>query len=104
MVIEKILRYAIFIVFGFIAQLIDGGVGMGYGVSLTSLLLTIGFTTAVASASTHFAEIFTTFFSGVSHYKFGNFNKKIFTYLTVGGVLGGVLGAFTAVKLQNLSG
>ncbi len=80
---EKFLRYFIVAIFAFIAQLIDGGIGMGYGVSLTSLLLSIGFGTAMASAAVHMSEIFTTLFSGVSHFKFGNFDKKIFTYLAV---------------------
>lgn len=100
---EKFLRYFIVAIFAFIAQLIDGGIGMGYGVSLTSLLLSIGFGTAMASAAVHMSEIFTTLFSGVSHFKFGNFDKKIFTYLAVSGVIGGAVGAYTAVKFQDIS-
>lgn len=100
---EKFLRYLILIVFAFIAELIDGGLGMGYGVSLTTLLLSIGFTTALASASVHISEVFTTFISGISHFKAGNFDKKTFKYLTITGVFGGILGAYTAVKLQDLS-
>lgn len=100
---EKFLRYIILAIFAFIAELIDGGLGMGYGVSLTTFLLSIGFTTAIASASVHISEIFTTLISGVSHFKLGNFDKKIFTYLTITGVIGGVLGAYSAVKLQNLN-
>src|SRR3989338_9519548 len=102
--VEKVVKYGLLILFGFVAQMIDGGLGMGYGVSLTTLLLSLGFTSALASASTHISEIFTTFASGVSHFKFGNFDKKIFTYLTISGVVGGVVGAYTAVKLQQFSG
>ena len=101
--VEKILKYVLLILFGFLAQLVDGGLGMGYGISLTTLLLSIGFATALASASVHIAEIFTSFASGVSHFKLGNFDRKIFTYLTVSGVIGGVLGAYSAVKLQNIA-
>ncbi len=100
---EKFVRYIILVIFAFIAELIDGGLGMGYGVSLTTLLLSIGFGTAIASALVHFSEVFTTLISGISHFKLGNFDKKIFTYLIAGGILGGVLGAYLAVKLQNLT-
>lgn len=100
---EKFLRYVIVLIFAFVAELIDGGLGMGYGVSLTSLLLSVGVGTAVASASVHMSELFTTFISGVSHFKMGNFNKKIFTYLTVSGVVGGSLGAYLAVIFQDVS-
>ena len=100
--VEKTLRYAILVIFAFLAELIDGGLGMGYGVSLTSLLLSIGLGTALASASVHISEVFTTLISGVSHFKLGNFDKKIFIYLTITGVFGGVLGAYVAVKLQDV--
>lgn len=98
---EKILRYLLIVLFGFVAQLVDGSLGMGYGVTSTSLLLSVGFGTALASAIVHFSEIFTTFASGVSHFKFGNVDKKIFKYLAISGVIGGALGAFLSVKLQN---
>lgn len=100
---EKFLKYFIVLIFAFIAQLIDGGIGMGYGVSLTSLLLSIGFGTAMASAAVHITEIFTTLVSGASHFKLGNFDKKIFTCLAISGVIGGAIGAYTAVKVQDVS-
>jgi len=98
---ERTIRYALILIFAFIAELIDGGIGMGYGVSLTTLLLSIGVGTAVASASIHIAEIFTTLFSGVSHFKMGNFDQKIFAFLAIPGVFGGVLGAWSAVRFQD---
>ncbi len=100
---EKLLRYLIILIFAFIAELIDGGLGMGYGVSLTTFLLSIGLGTAVASAAVHISEIFTTLTSGISHFKLGNFDKKIFSYLGIPGVIGGVAGAIAAVKFQNFS-
>jgi len=100
---EKTVRYLIILIFAFIAEMIDGGLGMGYGVSLTSFLLTIGFGTAVASAAVHMSEIFTTLAAGISHFKLGNINKKIFIYLSAFGSLGGAIGAYSAVKLQNIS-
>jgi len=100
---EKFFKYVLIVIFAFIAELIDGGIGMGYGVSLTTFLLSIGIGTAVASATVHISEIFTTFFSGMSHFKFGNFDKKIFTYLLIPGIVGGILGSYLSVKLQDIS-
>ncbi len=100
---ERVIRYALILLFAFIAQLIDGGIGMGYGVSLTTLLLSIGVGTAVASASVHLAEVFTTLFSGVSHFRMGNFDQKIFAFLAIPGVFGAVLGAYSAIKFANAS-
>lgn len=85
------------------AQLIDGSIGMGYGSSLTSFLLLTGVGTAMATAVVHISEIFTTFVSGVSHFRIGNFDKKIFTYLAIPGVIGGAVGAYIAVAFQNIS-
>ena len=85
---------------GFFAQLIDGSLGMGYGVSSTSLLLALGLTPALASASVHLAEIGTSGVSGAAHWRLGNVNIRILLLL---GIPGGV-GAFAgAVVLANLS-
>lgn len=99
---EYIVRYAILAFFAFVAEMIDGGIGMGYGVSLTSFLLSVGVGTAAASASVHLSEICTTLVSGLSHWKMGNFDKKIFLFLAVPGILGGVLGAVFSVYLENV--
>lgn len=85
---------------GFLAQLIDGSLGMGYGVSSTTLLLTIGLTPALASASVHLAEIGTTAVSGASHWRLGNVNGRILLLLGIPGGIGAFLGA---VVLSNLS-
>ncbi|MDQ0883822.1 putative membrane protein YfcA [Peribacillus sp. V2I11] len=66
------IKLNIFAFIGFLAQLIDGSLGMAYGVTSTSMLLTFGMAPAVASASVHLAEVVTTAASGVSHMKFGN--------------------------------
>jgi uncharacterized membrane protein YfcA len=79
---------------GFAAQFIDGTLGMGYGVSSTSLLVAIGLAPAVASASVHTAEIVTTLVSGLSHYRLGNVKKDLVLPLAIPGVVGGVLGAY----------
>jgi uncharacterized protein len=100
---ERFARFIIVFVFAAVATLIDGGIGMGYGVSLTTLLLSIGIGTAVASASVHIAEVVTALVSGVSHFLLGNFDQKIFTFLAIPGIVGGSLGAWSAVHLQDIA-
>lgn len=78
---------------GFGAQLVDGALGMGYGVTSTTLLLIAGLTPAAASASVHLAEVGTTFVSGLSHWKFGNVDWRLVLRLGVPGALGAFLGA-----------
>jgi len=85
---------------GFIAQLVDGSLGMGYGVTSTSLLLTLGLAPALASASVHLAEIGTSGVSGVSHWKLGNVNGRVLFMIGIPGGVGAFLGA---VVLSNLS-
>ena len=83
-----------FILAGFVAQIIDGALGMAYGVSCTTLLLNFGLPPSIASASVHTSEIFTTGVSGLSHLKFRNIDKTLFFKLVFTGVLGAVMGAF----------
>lgn len=78
---------------GFLAQLVDGALGMGYGVISTTLLLSGGLNPAVISGSIHTAEMFSSGASGFSHYRFGNVNKKLFKTLLIPGVLGAIAGA-----------
>lgn len=84
----------LFILLGFCAQLIDGCLGMAYGVFLTTFLTAQGVPLVSASAGIHFAEIFTTFASGVSHWKLKNIDSRMFQKLVVPGALGGMAGAF----------
>lgn len=63
---------------GFLAQMVDGALGMGYGVVSTTLLLSGGMNPAVISGSIHTAEMFSSGASGFSHYRFGNVNMKLF--------------------------
>jgi uncharacterized membrane protein YfcA len=67
---------------------------MAYGVTSTSFLLSLGVPPAVSSTSVHVAEMFTTGASAISHFKFGNINKKLFRNLLIPGVLGSVTGAY----------
>jgi uncharacterized membrane protein YfcA len=78
---------------GFFAQLVDGALGMGYGVVSTTLMLSGGLNPAVISGSIHTAEMFSSGASGFSHYRFGNVNKKLFKTLLIPGVLGAIAGA-----------
>ncbi|SNT28050.1 hypothetical protein SAMN05444672_11253 [Bacillus sp. OK838] len=94
-------KLIIFAFIGFLAQLIDGALGMAYGVTSTSLLLTFGIAPAVASASVHLAEVVTTAASGISHLKFGNVDRQALFKL----IIPGSVGAFTgACFLSNLPG
>lgn len=86
-------KLVIFAIVGFLAQLIDGALGMAYGVSTTTLLLTFGIAPAMASASVHLSEIVTTAVSGISHIKFGNVDKKAVFNLIIPGAIGGFIGA-----------
>ena len=86
---------------GFLAQVVDGALGMAYGVTATTFLLASGATPAAASASVHIAEIFTTGVSGIAHAKFGNVDKQLFTRLLVPGILGGILGAVLVTHIDS---
>lgn len=86
-------KFIIFAFVGLLAQLIDGSLGMAYGVTSTSLLLTVGIAPAVASASVHISEVVTTAVSGVSHIKFGNVDKQAVYQLIIPGSIGAFLGA-----------
>ncbi|WP_233581203.1 sulfite exporter TauE/SafE family protein [Petrotoga sp. HWH.PT.55.6.1] len=90
-----------FIIVGFLAQVVDGALGMAYGTISNALLLSVGVPPAISSASVHFAEIFTTSISGFSHLKLGNVDKSLFKKLLIPGVIGGVLGAYI---LTNIDG
>ncbi|TDD02415.1 sulfite exporter TauE/SafE family protein [Nonomuraea deserti] len=78
---------------GFAAQLVDGSLGMAYGVTSTTLLLAIGTNAAAASATVHLAEIGTTLVSGLSHWRFGNVDWKVVAKIGVPGAVGAFAGA-----------
>jgi uncharacterized protein len=91
--------FLLFLAVGFAAQMVDGALGMGYGVTSTTLLMSMGISPASISGSVHTAEMFSSGFSGYSHYKFGNVNKKLFRVLLIPGIIGAVLGAVSLVML-----
>ena len=82
-----------FVVVGFVAQLIDGMLGMGYGVVSAISLMSLGLNPVAVSASIHTAEMFASGASGYHHYRFGNVNKRLFKVLLLPGVAGSVSGA-----------
>ena len=96
--------FYLFMLAGFLAQMVDGAVGMGYGVTSTSMLMSMGVPPAAISGSVHTAEIFSSAVSGYSHYRFGNVNKKLFKVLVIPGVLGAVAGAGMLVWMGDKYG
>lgn len=94
-------EFLLFVAVGFAAQLIDGAIGMAYGLLSTTVLLSFGIAPAVASASVHAAEVFTTGASGLSHWRFGNVNWSIVRRLAVSGVVGGCIGAYVLASVDG---
>lgn len=90
-----------FILVGFVAQMIDGALGMAYGVSSTTILNSLGIPQKFASAAVHAAEVVTTGISGISHWRAGNVHFDLAKKLVIPGVIGGVIGAYI---LSNLEG
>jgi uncharacterized membrane protein YfcA len=86
---------------GLLAQMIDGALGMAYGLTASSFLLATGASPLTASGAAHLAEVFTTGISGVSHLRMGNVNRKLFLSLVIPGVIGGLVGTYV---LGNIDG
>ena len=97
----EIKQVAIYTLVGFLAQMIDGALGMAYGVSSTTFLTTVGVPARIASASVHTAEVFTTLVSGISHWRAKNIDWAIFKRLLVPGVIGGAIGAYILVNIPG---
>ncbi|NDD65293.1 MAG: sulfite exporter TauE/SafE family protein, partial [Acidobacteria bacterium] len=91
----------IFIFAGFTAQMIDGALGMAYGVTATSVLLSVGVPPAASSASVHASEVVTSGVSGLMHLKFRNVNTKLFRNLLLPGILGAILGAYVLSSFEH---
>lgn len=86
--------FLLFLAVGFLAQLVDGALGMAYGLTATTVLLSFGVPPAHASAATHAAEVFTTAASGASHVAHRNVDWRLFWRLAPAGMIGGSIGAF----------
>ena len=87
------------IMVGFLAQIIDGALGMAYGITSSSFLLSLGVPPSIASASIHISEIFTSGTSGLSHVRSGNVDGPLAKSLLIPGVIGGILGAYVLTSL-----
>jgi uncharacterized membrane protein YfcA len=94
-------EFWIFLVVGFTAQLIDGALGMGYGVISSVSLLASGVAPAHTSAAVHSAKLFTTAASGASHHLLGNVDRRVFWLLAPAGVVGGVAGAVFLTQVRG---
>ena len=86
---------------GLLAQIVDGALGMAYGITASSFLLASGASPALATGATHLAEVFTTGVSGVSHAKLGNVNRKLFLNLLIPGIIGVLLGAYIITSVDG---
>lgn len=93
--------FLLFLFVGFLAQIVDGALGMAYGVISATVLLSFGVPPATASASVHAAEVFTTAASAGSHAANKNVNWKLFIPLAAGGVIGGGFGAFVLTSVDG---
>ena len=94
-------EFWIFFGVGFLAQLVDGALGMAYGVVSSTVLLAFGVPPAQASASVHVAEVFTTAASGTSHALHKNVDWKLFRRLALPGAVGGIIGAYVLTEIDG---
>lgn len=90
-----------YVLIGFIAQVVDGALGMAYGVTASSLLLGAGVPPAVSSATVHAAECFTTGSSALAHRAFGNIDRQQFRRLLLPAIVGAATGAWLLTRLDG---
>ena len=91
----------LYVIIGFVAQMIDGAIGMAYGVTASSVLLGLGVPPATASACVHAAETFTTGASGIAHWRLGNVDRKLLLRLAIPGMICGAIGAYALSELPG---
>ena len=94
-------EFLLFVAVGFAAQMIDGAIGMAYGVTSTSVLLSVGIPPATASAAVHAAEVFTTGASGLAHWRLGNIDRGLIWRLAIPGMIGGAIGAYVLTAIPG---
>src|SRR5690606_30003307 len=94
-------QFLVFVAIGLGAQLIDGALGMAYGLVSSSILLAMGMPPAAVSASVHTAEVFTTGVSGAAHGMLGNVDRRLMLRLALPGVVGGVIGATVLSRIDG---
>lgn len=94
-------EFALYVAVGFGAQMIDGAIGMAYGITATSVMLSAGVAPATASACVHAAEMFTTGASGAAHWRLGNCDRRLVMRLAIPGMIGGAIGAYVLSGLPG---
>ncbi len=97
-------EFLAYVLIGFIAQVIDGALGMAYGASSMTMLTSYGISSSIANSCIKLSEVFTTSASGFSHWKLGNINKKLVKNLIVPGVIGAIFGAITIAYVDSIEG
>ncbi len=97
--VDKIFYY--FLGAGFVFAMIDGAIGMSYGVTSTAFSLSMGVTPAAASMAVHLSEIMSNGIAGWMHYRMGNINWKLFKLLIIPGILGALTGAYLVSSLEH---
>ena len=93
--------FSLMLLIGFLAQMTDGSLGMGYGTISTTFLLATGVPPALVSSQVHSARVFSSGVSGYSHHRFGNINKKLFRAILIPGIIGAFVGAASAFFFQK---
>jgi len=96
-------RFYYFLGAGFVFAMIDGAIGMSYGVTSTTFSLSMGITPATASMGVHLSEILSNGIAGWMHYRMGNINWKLFKLLLIPGIIGAVMGAYILSSLEHYS-
>lgn len=92
-------EFYIMLAVGFFAQMVDGALGLGYGMTSAAAMMSMGIKLPAISGSIHTAEMFSSAVSGYSHYRFGNVNKKMLIWLAIPGVIGAVLGSLFVIYI-----
>ena len=100
---ESLVLLALLAVAGFLAQLVDGSLGMGYGITSSTVLIFIGLSPAAASASVHIAKIGTGASSGLAHHRFGNVDWQVARRIALPGAIGAFVGAILLSGLSTAS-
>jgi uncharacterized membrane protein YfcA len=100
---ESLVLLALLAVAGFLAQLVDGSLGMGYGITSSTILIFIGLSPAAASASVHIAKIGTGASSGFAHHRFGNVDWQVARRIALPGAIGAFVGAILLSGLSTAS-
>jgi uncharacterized protein len=95
--------FIVLAIVGLVAQLVDGSLGMAYGVTSTTLLLAVGVSPALASASVHLAEVGTCAASGISHWRFGNVDWSKIAWMAIPGGIGAFLGAIAVTWVATVA-